>query len=128
MHIVTRKHLCWSLFLINLRAWIIESYWNSLVRLVVLILGIISKAIWNCIIGFLDPLNPFITETVIIYKRSNCGANQWTGFYIITASIMKRLIEKIHTFNVHWVLEKPDLLILIGWMVKIQKELFGGVP
>ena len=35
----------------------IESYWNSLVCFVGVILGIIAKAIWNCIIAFLDPLN-----------------------------------------------------------------------
>ena len=57
MRIITRKYLCWSLFLINLPAWIIESYWNSLLRLLGLILGITSKAMWNCIIAFLDPLN-----------------------------------------------------------------------
>ena len=55
--LITRKYLWWSLFLINLGAWIIESYWNSLVCLFGLILGIIPKAIWNCIIAFLDPLN-----------------------------------------------------------------------
>ena len=88
--LITRKYLCWSLFLINLPAWMIESYWNSLVCLVGLILGIISKAIENCIIAFLDPLNR---------------------------------MEKLHAFNIHWVLEKTDLLILIGWMVKNQKQL-----
>ena len=55
--LITRKHLCQGLFLINLRSWIIESYWNLLVCLAGLVLGIISKAIWNCIIAFLDPLN-----------------------------------------------------------------------
>ena len=32
--------------------------------------------------------NSFMTEAVII-----CSANQWTGFYMITASIMKELKE-----------------------------------
>ena len=50
--LITRKCLCWSLLLINLRAWVIESYWNSLVCLVGLMSGIITKTIWNCIIVF----------------------------------------------------------------------------
>ena len=31
-------------------------------------------------------VNSFMTEVVII-----CSANQWTGFYMITASVMKEL-------------------------------------
>ena len=34
-----------------------------------------------------DGINHFMTEAVIIL----CGANQWTGFYMITASVMKGL-------------------------------------
>ena len=37
----------------------------------------------NCI-----PFNPFMTEAV-------CGSNQWTGFYMITASVMKGLNKKL---------------------------------
>ena len=29
-----------------------------------------------------------------------CGANQWTGFYMITASIMKELTIEIHENNI----------------------------
>ena len=33
-----------------------------------------------------------MTEAVIILKPVHqCGANQWTGFYMITASVMKEL-------------------------------------
>ena len=36
-------------------------------------------------------LNPFMTEAVIMQKPVPliCGANQWTGFYMITASVLK---------------------------------------
>ena len=39
---------------------------------------------------------------------------------------MKGLIEKRYGCKVQWV-EKTGLLILIGWMVKNQKQLSGGV-
>ena len=41
--------------------------------------------------------NSFMTEAVIIQKPLVCGANQWTCFYIITASVMKEL--KLQEFN-----------------------------
>ena len=41
---------------------------------------------------FLYPLNSFMKEAVIIQKLvlQICRANQWTGFYMITASVMKK--------------------------------------
>ena len=38
-------------------------------------------------------LNPFTTEADISYHISYiiCSANQWTGFYMITASVIKEL-------------------------------------
>ena len=56
--LITGKHLWWSLFSIKLQVWIIKSSFNSLVWLV-LILEIIPKAIWNCII-----VNPLIRKHV----------------------------------------------------------------
>ena len=43
---------------------------------------------YNAFELFLSWFNSFMTEAVII-----CSANQWTGFYMITASIMKELKE-----------------------------------
>ena len=40
-------------------------------------------------------LNSFMTEAVIIWKPVHRFANQWTGFYMITASVMKELNFKI---------------------------------
>ena len=41
---------------------------------------------------FLDLFNSFMTVAVIIETRPLiCSANQWTGFYMITASVMKEL-------------------------------------
>ena len=37
---------------------------------------------------FVSNINPFMTQAVVI-----CGAYQWTGFYMITASVMKGLSE-----------------------------------
>ena len=37
--------------------------------------------------------NSFMTEAVIIKK-----SNQWTGFYMITASVMKELNAKMEDF------------------------------
>ena len=34
-----------------------------------------------------------MTEAVIIWKYDNGGRYQWTGFYMITASVMKELIQ-----------------------------------
>ena len=48
-----------------------------------------------------DFINSFMTEAVIIYKpvpQISCSANQWTGFYMITASVMKELMEKHYQF------------------------------
>ena len=42
--------------------------------------------------------NSFMLEAVIIQKPNQPGANQWTGFYMITASVMKRLKQKILIF------------------------------
>ena len=36
-----------------------------------------------------------MTEAVIV-----CGANQWTGFYMITASVMKELTQFLNDRNV----------------------------
>ena len=46
------------------------------------------------IICFCEMLNSFMTGTVIIIETSPliCRANQWTSFYMITASVMKDLI------------------------------------
>ena len=44
-------------------------------------------------------INPFMTETDI------CGANQWTGFYMISASVMKglkNLVFVVHFLNAFW--------------------------
>ena len=73
--LITGKHLWWSLFLIKLQDWIIlNPYCNSLVCLV-LILEIISKAMWNCISDYLfswlackSLLNRF--SVLIIYTMS----------------------------------------------------------
>ena len=45
-------------------------------------------------------INSFMTETVIIVETSPliCSANQWTGFYMITTSVMNELSKKI-SFN-----------------------------
>ena len=43
---------------------------------------------YNAFEPFSSWFNPFMTEAVII-----CSTNQWTGFYMITASIMKELKE-----------------------------------
>ena len=36
--------------------------------------------------------------TVMLKVRVICRANQWTGFYMITASVMKELILYINVF------------------------------
>ena len=45
-------------------------------------------------------INSFMTETVITVETSPliCSANQWTGFYMITTSVMNELSKKI-SFN-----------------------------
>ena len=73
--LIAGKHQWWSLFLIKLQDWIISNpYCNSLVCLV-LILEIISKAMWNCISDYLfswlackSLLNRF--SVLIIYTMS----------------------------------------------------------
>ena len=36
-----------------------------------------------------------ISEVVIIIIGGRCSANKWTGFYMITASVMKELIIEV---------------------------------
>ena len=44
------------------------------------------------------PFNSFMTETVIIETSPLIwGENQWTSFYMITASVMKELIHETET-------------------------------
>ena len=38
-----------------------------------------------------------LPEITLSPKRTpNCGANQWTGFYMITASVLKGLKNKLY--------------------------------
>ena len=45
--------------------------------------------------------------------ESICGANQWTGFYMITASVMKGLTDELSLLDlmIRWAArsEMPDL-------------------
>ena len=54
--LITGKYLCWSLLLISSRPELLNTYHNSLVCLVILILEIIPKTIWHYIIAFFHPL------------------------------------------------------------------------
>ena len=45
-----------------------------------------STFIFTLLCGASKGFNPFMTDAVI-----KCGANQWTGFYMIAASVMKGL-------------------------------------
>ena len=51
--------------------------------------------------------NSFMTETVII-----CSANQWTGFYMITASAMKELSLDLGVAQELQILQNQILLAL----------------
>ena len=44
-----------------------------------------------------------MTEAVIIIETSPliCSANQWTGFYMITVSIMKELNNEVATVGMN---------------------------
>ena len=48
-----------------------------------------------------------------IFSRTSCSANQWTGFYMITASVMKGLTDELSLLDlmIRWAArsEMPDL-------------------
>ena len=44
-----------------------------------------------------------ISEVVIIIIGGRCSANKWTGFYMITASVMKELIIEITRENAFFI-------------------------
>ena len=53
-----------------------------------------------------DELNSFKTDVPIIQTDvpiiSSCSANQWTGFYMIEASVMKELIESNKSISCYY--------------------------
>ena len=61
-------------------------------------------------------LNSFMMEAVTIIETSSliCRASQWTGFYMITASVMKRL-------NIYIVFMKTKLQLKMLSIVTILK-------
>ena len=80
--LITGKHRFWSLFRIELDAWIIESYCNSLICFFVLISEIIPKTIWNCIIALIPLLENASrmqrTQTLSLHALST--RKNWVGY------------------------------------------------
>ena len=60
----------------------------------------------------------FLLLTLTLSRRRFCRANQWTGFYMIGTSVMKKLIQQIRIFL--------DFFIKLTYVISALKDLNVG--
>ena len=77
----------------------------------------ICKAIFSLTLSWRRPLS-YRNQSIV------CSANQWTGFYMITASVMKGLKKEFNSIITHH--RKPYLAVLTG-LVNGRYEIFSYI-